>query len=263
VARRYRTIIIVGFVLVNAAACAAVVGLDYEICEGGGGEGTSCDAPDATTNVTSDAPPARPDGGGGGDDDGATTDAMIPDLPDANPCKPCPRGTVHQLCVDAGCADSRRVFLSSTQSTAALGGPNGADTRCQMLATDAGLNGAWRAWISGNGSAPDDRFVKSNVAAYRLLDGTIVALNWNDLTDGTLAHAIDLDERGNRVSGVEVWTGTRSNGESGGQKCAGFTAMAGETTRVGVSSIFTDAGWTEVYLQFCDRTDPRVYCFEQ
>lgn len=241
--------------LVNAAACAAVAGLDYEICQDG-----DCTA--ANEASTSSDTTTSPDGSTPTGHDDASSD-VVPDLPDANPCKACPRGTVHQLCVDAGCADTRRVFLSSTQSTAALGGPTGADQRCQSLAIDAGLNGTWRAWISGNSTSPNERFVKSMAAAYRLLDGTIIAVHWNDLTDGTLAHAVDLDERGARIVGSEVWTGTRATGESGGQKCAGFTASNGEAARVGVSSFFADAGWTEIYLQFCDRTDPRVYCFEQ
>ena len=51
-----------------------------------------------------------------------------------------------------------------------------------------------------------------STGSYKLVDGTIIANNWNDLIDGTIQNPIDKDESGNQVSNGEVWTNTRSNG---------------------------------------------------
>ena len=44
-------------------------------------------------------------------------------------------------------------------------------------------------------TSPDSRFSRG-VGPYVLVDGTIVANNWSDLTSGTLRHAIDETETG-------------------------------------------------------------------
>ncbi len=95
-----------------------------------------------------------------------------------------------------------------------------ADVECQTLASNAGLSGTFKAWISGRvdtGAGPlphgvVDRFTQ-NPGPYVLLDGTQVADNWADLTDGSLDHAIDRTELNMPVSGeVRVWTNTRTSG---------------------------------------------------
>src|SRR5437868_4155746 len=50
------------------------------------------------------------------------------------------------------------VFVTSTRYTANLGGLAGADAICQAHATDAGLPGTYRAWISTAAEAPATRF---------------------------------------------------------------------------------------------------------
>lgn len=95
-----------------------------------------------------------------------------------------------------------------------------ADNRCQDAAAEAGLSGTFKAWISGRVDTGDgplphgvvDRFTQST-EAYRLVNGTKVADDWADLTDGSLDHAIDVDENGNPVGEeTRVWTNTRTNG---------------------------------------------------
>jgi hypothetical protein len=97
-----------------------------------------------------------------------------------------------------------------------------ADNRCQALADGAGLGGTFKAWISGRvdtGSGPlphgaVDRFTQSTMP-YKLVNGAKVADNWTDLTDGSLDHAIDLDENGSPVGGeARVWTNTRTDGRA-------------------------------------------------
>jgi hypothetical protein len=89
-----------------------------------------------------------------------------------------------------------------------------ADSRCQALAEGAGLSGTFKAWISGRvdtGSGPVphgavDRFTQATVP-YELVNGTKVADDWADLTDGTLDHAIELDGRGLPIPVGKIWPG--------------------------------------------------------
>lgn len=69
------------------------------------------------------------------------------------------------------------------------------------MAFAAGLPGEYKAWLADTtaASAPDQTFFRAP-GGYRLVDGTVVADDWFDLTDGTLQHAISKDEfGGNRV----------------------------------------------------------------
>ena len=54
-------------------------------------------------------------------------------------------------------AQQRRVFVTSTTSGPDLGGLAGADTVCNTLAADAGLGGAWVAWLSTQSVNAEDR----------------------------------------------------------------------------------------------------------
>src|SRR5262249_29854278 len=97
---------------------------------------------------------------------------------------------------------------------------------------------------------------------YRLLDGTtVVAVSWADLTDGTLAHAIDLSEMMDVISG-EVWTGSTSAGAPTSDTCVDWTSK--DMTFYGEEGLSgkTDIGWTLAYQQFCNR-NAHLYCFEQ
>lgn len=230
--------------------CALVAGLDgYEVspCEG------DCDGGADSASPPSDAaiPPPPPI-------DAAKEDAPPP-IPD--PCAACGPSAAQQVCVDGGCAAARRVFVTSTGQTGDLGGTAGADAKCAALATAAGLGGTWRAWLSSDTGARN--VLEHATEPYRLLDGTLVATDWDDLIDGTIAAPINLDERRSRVDAVEVWTGTKSDGSGADNRCGNFGRGDDEATgRVGHTDAVTSA-WTSVYDQFCDRTDPRLYCFEQ
>lgn len=190
-------------------------------------------------------------------------DAFIDVTVDAGPCAACPAGTPQSMCIANACVAVRRVFVSSTGSTANLGGVAGADGRCQTLALAAQLGGTWRAWVSASGDTPNTRFTKSTVP-YRLLNGTLVADDWDDLTDGSLEHAIDRDEKNVLVANTEVWTATNSGGNFTSGGCNAFMSGAnGSPTAAQGLSDETDTDWTNTYVQFCDRTTPRIYCFEQ
>ena len=82
------------------------------------------------------------------------------------------------------------------------------------LAAAVGIEGTFKAWISdGLGNSPNTTSEQATIP-YALLDGTIIANNYADLTDGTLQHWIDMDENGTPVTGSKIWTGTLEDGSA-------------------------------------------------
>jgi hypothetical protein len=63
-------------------------------------------------------------------------------------------------------AGARLFFTSDVAFTGNLGGLDGGDARCQAMATDAGLPGAYGAWLAGTAEA-SARFVKDGRPWYR------------------------------------------------------------------------------------------------
>ena len=180
-------------------------------------------------------------------------------------------------CVDGVCqaASGKRVFVTSTKYTAGLGGVGGADAKCQNHADGAGLGGTWMCWISHpGGPTPSSRFNHFN-GPYRLLDGTLVANNWADLTDGTLNNNIGRDEFNLPVDAGYVWTATKPNGTvntdswggCGNTICNGWTnggtcLPCSSCGGFGGDSGHSSGSWTDTVCGCCDNTW-RIYCFEQ
>jgi hypothetical protein len=167
------------------------------------------------------------------------------------------------LCSTGAC---KRVFVTSSSpgTTGAFGLAN-ADSFCQSAATSTQLGGTWKAWLSNSSNAAASRLVHATVP-YRLLDGSTIAANWTALVSGSITHAINITEAGVAIPGgtvLEVWTGTTTTGTYSSATCNGWTdGSASGTADVGVTSD-TDFGWTDKYLQYCNRTNLRLYCFEQ
>ena len=182
----------------------------------------------------------------------------------------------HSDCCDGRCKRGRcgcgtggacRVFTTSEWSTAALGGLSGADSTCQRLANEAKLGGTYLAWLSDDTGSPATRFFQSP-EPYVLVDGTIVANNWADLTDGRLRTRIKLDEQGGNNPGGDVWTntaidGSSKTGQADGPHCENWTSgeAGGPEVRTG-DGAFSQEYWTDGYLAQCYFTG-RLYCFEQ
>jgi len=164
---------------------------------------------------------------------------------------------------------SKVVFATSAAFQGDLGGVAGADALCQAAASNAGLSGTFLAWISSNAANdPESRFAQS-LGPYVLVDDTILADNWSDLTDGSLDAPIDLDEFGSPRSGT-VWTGTASDGtvvlggSQAGSACLGWTTNVGGFTEVGLvgSTSESDFNWTANGSGACIFSNG-LYCFEQ
>ena len=151
----------------------------------------------------------------------------------------------------------------------------GADTKCQGLAVAANLGGNWKAWLSDNVVSAAARLTQNN-GPYALVDGTVVANNWADLTDGTLLKAINKSEKNlappgstGSCTGSNVWSNTDFKGAIKSAvataSCTGWTvALAGQTGNQGNYPSSGNANlWTDqCTTSTCAQTAP-IYCFEQ
>lgn len=164
------------------------------------------------------------------------------------------------VCSSSLCTNGLYVFATKDTFLPGFSGGPGADTKCQAAATAAGLPGTFKAWMS----APATRFAKG-VVPYVLPNGTVVASNWGDLVDGTLAHGIDVDEFGNSVTG-SVWTDANAAGNafSLSKNCSGWasasSSLDGSIGKVGA----TDLTWASQFGWHSQcNNQHHLYCFAQ
>jgi hypothetical protein len=142
-----------------------------------------------------------------------------------------------------------------------------ADSECQRLAETSGLAGRFKAWLSapltyGPKYAARYRLSHSQ-GPYVLVDGSLVADDWNHLIGGALLHAIDLTETGAEYRG-DVWTGTDYAGFPSNPACLDWTS----SSELGVSgrSYDTDSSWSgEGYGATAHDCayQQRLYCLQQ
>jgi len=174
----------------------------------------------------------------------------------------------------------KKVFVTSETFQGNFGGLDGADAICTQLAGAAGLSGTYRAWLGDTDEGPWERFTHAT-HPYALVDGTLIASSWEQLTDGTLLAPISVDEFGQQVplvpipSGTEsgaVWTNVQTSGKSRSQfpegnpdssvdfHCYDWTRL--DTTGNTGKSYATSSAWTGEVRFACEST-LRLYCFEQ
>jgi hypothetical protein len=174
---------------------------------------------------------------------------------------PPPTGDVVSVFVTGG--------LGLDQYQGNLGGLAGADAICQERAAAAGLPGTdWTAWLS---TSDDEETETTGIDAidripdgqYQLVDGTQVADDKADLTDGFLKAAINLDEEGNQIQ-IDgfVWTATEPDGTDTGNNCNNWMDnSSGFFGDRGLSNP-KDGGWTKVEGAAAQCGDSnRLYCF--
>ena len=173
---------------------------------------------------------------------------------------------LHPLDISNTC--SRLVFVtSSNHHTGNLGGLAGADAICQALAGAAALPGTFTAWLSTTTTSAASRLTHSTLP-YRLVDGTLVASDWTDLTDGSLGVPIDETESGASNGSPFVWTNTSVNGNAQGYDCGGWTSSSqsnlGEVGNANAANAF----WTNRAPEYCDGSlfgsiPTALYCYQQ
>lgn len=163
--------------------------------------------------------------------------------------------------------DRRTVFVTSRTYAPVVdfGGLEDADALCQRHATEAGLSGTYKAWLSDELTSAASRFDQS-AGPYVLTDGSLVAVDWDDLVDCTnpncLRHTISLDEYQAPAAGDYVWTGTT---QAGGTDYYEGTCVSWTVTETGGAAgrIESVGGWTSVlYGRYCGLS-LHLYCFQQ
>jgi hypothetical protein len=167
-----------------------------------------------------------------------------------------------------------RVFISSQlyDGGDSFGGVAGADAICQDLADLAILGGSWVAWISDSSSEAREAVTQST-GQYVLLNGVVIADNFDDLTDEEIDNPINVDENLSDIVGNEsAWTGTLTDGTVSSDTCLDWTS--GDNSDFGLvgGAATTNAQWTggdppETFTSksFCDAASSsakHIYCFE-
>ncbi len=177
-------------------------------------------------------------------------------------------GLLTTFYVSAADRNSKTVFVTSASYKSNMGGLTGADANCQAEADRPESivpSGAYMAWLSDGINSPDTRFTKAS-DPYVLPDGTVVAENYTDLTDGSIMREINMDSTGAPVGWQMFWSSTNSDGTSSQDflTCVGWTwtdtstyshAMLGHTGKK--SNL-----WSHYVREKC-RPSYRLVCFQQ
>jgi len=158
------------------------------------------------------------------------------------------------------------VFITSITYDGNLGGLTGADSKCQARASAAGLSGTFKAWVSDSSESPSSRFNKYLLSKYALVDGTVIADNWNDLIDGTIQNKINKSENGNIFNSL-VWTNTKTDGtveeNSVNWSCNNLTSNGGSPYILSTGSgAYASGYWSSYISKYCSDSY-RLYCFQQ
>lgn len=142
-----------------------------------------------------------------------------------------------------------------------LGGPLGADEKCQALADAASLGGNYVAWLST--STTD---AKSRIAGARQwlrTDLRPFADSVDDIINGRLLYPLRLDESGNDLPDVRVVTATRPDGtklnDNNNGTCLDWTSS---DPQIFTSGGYSDAGdelWTSGFDLDCAEAR-HLYC---
>ena len=164
-------------------------------------------------------------------------------------------------------ADARLAFVTSLEYNGNLGGVSGADKHCADRASAASLSGSWMAWIAdgADASAPATRFSFKAPKGYARTDGTKIADDWADLTDGSLDAPLSRTESGNIANNNEdeAWTNVAASGaRKGNSHCNNWSSNNSNQSGHRGRWTQTNGQWTDANTGGCDRTK-RLFCFQQ
>jgi len=119
----------------------------------------------------------------------------------------------------------------------------------------------YRAWLSDSNTAAADRLVHSK-GRYILVNGLVVAQDWEALISGTLENAINVTET-SEVAGGGAWTGSLPNGQPAFGSSFREDWDGEDDLQLGGSGVCsqTDAFWSFFEQLICGST-LSLYCFE-
>jgi hypothetical protein len=151
------------------------------------------------------------------------------------------------------------VFVTSTTSTANLGGIAGADSVCQARAQSAGLAGTYRAWLSTTTASAISRL--GSASGWVRPDGKPVVNTTADLAAGKMFFPIRITESGGDALESSVHTATTSDGtlHPNSSTCNNYTAADNQQIEQGFSSGLASP-FTAFGSATCGST-ARLYCF--
>ncbi len=112
------------------------------------------------------------------------------------------------------------MFTTSGTYTGNLGGLAGADATCQALASGAGLEGHYLAYLGATGTNAPSRF--AGASGWTRVDGSPMINQIGEFGTVALAYPPSLDEAGNDLTSsaeVRVWTATNADTTYYGQNC--------------------------------------------
>lgn len=157
----------------------------------------------------------------------------------------------------------KTIFVSSQAYNGNLGGLSGADAKCQALAAAAGMTGTYKVWLSDSATSAKDRLVHSG-GIYKKTNGTVIANNWSDLTDGSLGSPINFNENGLQKTDIVIaWTNTRTDGSlTSSNSCTNWTNSDGAFSANIGGINRSDVFWTSGDPDYCDNSYV-LYCVEQ
>lgn len=161
-------------------------------------------------------------------------------------------------CGEAGAC--KRVFVTSTAFDGNLGGLAGANSKCVVAATNAGLGGAWTAWVSSGSVGIRAR--TEIAGSWYIGADEAIRIPEAGSDDIVVLHPLSLDERGQTIPpGDVVWTGTiPCPVVPAGSTCAAWS-------RVDMNGTYGDptqtaATWSNAGKRSCSEL-AHLYCFEQ
>jgi hypothetical protein len=157
-------------------------------------------------------------------------------------------------------SDHKRVFVTSTTYSGALGSVNAADAQCRAAAAAAGLPGVYAAWLS-NGSTDAYDHVRDVSPWYTTSDAVAFAAK-TDLRGAPAAQLLDETGGYPDPATLGAWSGSNADGVSTGEDCDHWTNAGGDVqATLGTALSDTTWGGGGVLLP-CNAKAPLI-CFQQ